>query len=797
MNNPTTERVTQPNIILVVEDDEGLADLFQNALEGLSIPLKWLRTGGETLTYIPEHPACLLLLDYSLPDMNATQLVSSLAESGKVPPFIVITGHGGERVAVDVMKLGALDYLIKDTQILDRLPQTVERILKDFRMRDEMDALERRSQENARELAAVYEHSPMAFLVLGEDLRIKSANPAALRVMARQDTLTDLAVGDVLKCFQSIDDPQGCGFSPSCSDCPLRKTLADTLEQNRAFAEVEFELIQSKKGRLEKSHFLISSAPLQTRGRPGVLVCLEDITQRKLSEVALKASEERFRRAILEAPIPMIIFDERGVVLQISRGWTQCSGYAREDIPNLNLWLEQAIGVTGAAAQQRMADLLSVAETTPPEVWEIKARDGRLRTWDVQTTSLGRTLSNSRLLLIMAVDMTDRLLAEAQLLRSQRMESVGRLASGIAHDLNNVLAPILMALPMLREAAADEQVKAMADAAENSANRGAAIIRQLLTFGRGLESQQGPVQLKHLVREMGQIIRETFPKSIRLEMRIASNLWMILGDVTQLHQVLLNLCINARDAMPGGGILTLSVDNLQLLAPRPGVISRLEPGPCVRLTVLDTGIGIAPKDLDNIFEPFFTTKDISKGTGLGLATVLGIVKSHNGIINVSSESGQGSVFEVLFPALPESTAVIEPAARKPMIFKGKGEAILVVDDETGICKIARQVLEQHGYQVHCASDGQEALEIYSRNAASIRLVITDFMMPRMDGLALAVELRRILPRIPLVLSSGLGENIDEARETDLQAAQFDRRLAKPYSADVLLATVDQLLYGSR
>jgi PAS domain S-box-containing protein len=787
-----------PKTLLVVEDDEGLADLYMDSLREIPVPCKWLRTGAETQAFVHGNPACLLLLDYSLPDMNATELVQSMARSGTVPPFIVITGHGGERVAVDMMKLGALDYLIKDGGILDRLPQAVERVLRDFRMREEMAALERSSQENARELAAVYEHSPTAMMLLGDDLRIKRANPAARRLLPHDGAMADLGFGDLLDCFHARNENLGCGTTASCMGCSLRRILTETLALNKPFVQVELEITHCQAGRPGKSYFLISTAPVMMGSQPTVLVCLEDISQRKAGEAALRAEEERLRRAILEAPIPVMICDQSGRILQISRGWIRYSGYSQEAAPNFTRWLELVLELSEEQAGRRLTELLSMGAATLPQTWDIRSRDSGVRNWEVQITPLEPTQSSQRLFLMMAVDMTDRRQAEVQLLRSQRMESVGRLASGIAHDLNNVLSPILMALPMLRDAVDDPQIKGLADAAERSARRGAGIIRQVLTFGRGLEGQRGPVQLQRLVKEMGQIISETFPKTIRLETHIDAGVSPILGDVTQLHQVLMNLCINARDAMPKGGTLTLRLEKLELRTVRAGVIGRLDPGCYARLTVRDTGVGIAPENLDRIFDPFFTTKDITQGTGLGLSTVLGIVKAHDGIINLNSEPGKGASFEVLLPVVPEAMAELAPVGdHAPGTGRGAGEVILIVDDEEGVCKIARQILEQNGYSVICAADGQEALDLLERNASAIRLAVIDLLMPRMDGLALAVALRRILPRIPLVLSSGVGENANETQEAELREVGFDRRLAKPYSAEVLLSTVSQLLSQRR
>lgn len=787
--------MTLPKLLLLVEDDEGLAELFQQALVETRMPIIWVRTGKEALSHIQKTPESLLLLDYSLPDMTANELVETLRSAGFTPSFIVITGHGGESVAVNMMRLGALDYLIKDTQLLDRLPQAVDRILKEFKMRKELEDLERQRRENASELTAVYEHSPTALLVLDMNLRIKNANPASIRLISNNTKLLNQHVGEALGCVNCGNPTTVCGQTGHCTDCPLKNTLFDTLRNNHPHSQVEVEIHRPNHHSPSITYFLVSTAPLLLKETPAVLVCLEDITERKQNEAALKASEERFRRAILEAPIPMMIFDEHGRVLQISKGWTRFSGYTLEEIPTLQKWLEKSLGADPEIIQQHQKTLLTVQQITPPFEWQIKAKDEKKRTWDIQTTPLGQPESSSRLLLTMAVDITERKQTEMQLLRSQRMESVGRLASGIAHDLNNVLAPILMVLPILRDAVADEETRHLVDTIESSAQRGAGIVKQVLTFGRGLEVRQGPLQMRHLIKEMGQIICETFPKSITLEIRCSTNLWTILGDFTQIHQVLMNLSLNARDAMPAGGKIVLAAENIRLPKSFSGTVGLIAPGPSVLLTVQDSGTGISPENIEKIFDPFFTTKEIGKGTGLGLATVAGIVKAHNGAINVSSTPGKGTTFQIYFPASPDvlSSFQTEKVISLP---SGHGETILVVDDEESFCEITRKILGQNGYQVLCASNGVLAMEVFQKHSSSIKLVLADYMMPRMDGFSLALAIHEISPKTKVVLSTGFNENIDENRFQELKSAGLTNRLAKPFTVQELLLTVDRVLQNS-
>jgi two-component system, cell cycle sensor histidine kinase and response regulator CckA len=392
-------------------------------------------------------------------------------------------------------------------------------------------------------------------------------------------------------------------------------------------------------------------------------------------------------------------------------------------------------------------------------------------------------------------DITEKKKLEAEVLRAHRVESVGRLASGIAHDMNNILAPILMAAPLLRMRLNPDEAAETLNTIEISAQRGADLVRQLLIFGRGIEGERGPVSLPELLREIVKIAQQTFPKNITINAAVAADLWAVHGDATQLHQVLLNLCVNARDAMPKGGTLSLAAQNLELDASYAAMHLDAKPGPHVMLSVSDTGIGIPAGIAEKIFEPFFTTKAIGSGTGLGLSTVLGIVKSHGGWVRLRSEPGHGATFEVYLPALlaKKSTQVAEHGD----VPKGNGELILVVDDEESIRCVLAETLVRHNYRVVTASDGAEASAIFARRSAEIALVITDLDMPYLDGVNLVRALRRMQPDIKVVVSSGLGDSsASSARLAELKALGVETILAKPYTADQILTTAHHVLTTS-
>ncbi|HIK06252.1 MAG TPA: response regulator [Trichormus sp. M33_DOE_039] len=387
-------------------------------------------------------------------------------------------------------------------------------------------------------------------------------------------------------------------------------------------------------------------------------------------------------------------------------------------------------------------------------------------------------------ILVVNTEITHKKQLEAQFLRAQRLESIGTLASGIAHDLNNVLAPILMTAQLLETQIQDERSLRLLPILITNAKRGANLVKQVLSFTRGLEGERSLLQLKHLILEIKQIIKETFPKSIEIISKISPNIWAVSADATQIHQVLMNLCVNARDAMPNGGILQIAVDNFFIDENYTRMNLDAKVGPYVVITVTDTGIGIHPEILDRIFEPFFTTKEINKGTGLGLSTVLGIIKSHGGFINVTTQIGKGSQFKIYLPAQEAHETAEEGEIELP---PGNGELILVVDDEDAIRDITKKSLENHNYKAITASDGIEAIALYAEYQAEIFLVLTDMIMPSMDGLTTIRTLQKINPEVKIIAVSGLAtsDKVSAAHNIGIQAF-----LAKPYTANQLLQTIN-------
>ena len=391
-------------------------------------------------------------------------------------------------------------------------------------------------------------------------------------------------------------------------------------------------------------------------------------------------------------------------------------------------------------------------------------------------------------ILIINTDVTEKKKLEAQFLRAQRMDSLGTLAGGIAHDLNNILTPIMLSLQILKEECPDEDKRKLVDILERNTMRGADLIKQVLLFARGAEGERRTVQVAYLISEIGKVTKETFPKSIEVRFSISRGLWEVTGDATQLYQVLMNLCVNARDAMPEGGILEISAENLFIDENHKRMNIDAKVGPYIVITVTDTGTGIPPEILDKVFEPFFTTKAHGKGTGLGLSTSIGIIKSHSGFIEVNSEVGKGTEFKVYLPSAATTETQQVKAQELTPPNTGNGEMVLVVDDEASIREVTGAILETNGYRVITAADGAEAISLYKEKGTEIKIVLMDMAMPVMDGHACIRELRKINPEIKIIAVSGLIEKESFSKVVK----QVNTLLNKPYSAEELLKTIKDI-----
>lgn len=498
------------------------------------------------------------------------------------------------------------------------------------------------------------------------------------------------------------------------------------------------------------------------------------------------AAAERYRRIFDGNPLPMWVYDPENLAfLTVNQAAVRNYGWTSDEFRALTLG-----DIYPVEDVRRFLDYLNLSEDERAQAiqWRHRRKDGSVI--DVEVLSHALTFEGRKARLMIATDVTDKKRVEAALLRSQRLESLGTLAGGIAHDLNNILSPLSVSTYLLRPQVADERGQKTLDTMDEVIERGTLLVRQVLSFARGAEGERVSIDPRKVLDEVADILTETFPRSIRIHCNLSASA-RVLADSTQLHQVIMNLCVNARDAMPAGGDLEITTSIVELDETYTQALTEGH-GKFIVIGVRDTGSGIDPKLVDKIFDPFFTTKEPGKGTGLGLSTSLGIVRSHGGFISVYSEPGRGTLFNVYLPVLDAKyeTGEHDISVKPP---SGNGELIMLVDDEEPIRRITRGMLEASNYRVITASNGREACDIFRERGEEINLVLTDMMMPVMDGADMIRDLKLLNPQLPVIASSGLAEAGREEQALRLGAQRF---MAKPYTAVRLLWAVHDLLENS-
>lgn len=472
-----------------------------------------------------------------------------------------------------------------------------------------------------------------------------------------------------------------------------------------------------------------------------------------------------------------------------------------QEITYWNKGAERMYGWTSQEILGKRASEILYKEGVPPRdnIWKIVLEKGEWMGELAQATKAGpgiyvcsrRTLlrdpdGNPNGVLTINTDITENRRMESELLRSQRLDSIGALAGGISHDLNNVLAPILMATELLEDKLVSPDDIAMLAILKGSAQRGIDLVKQILQFTQGTKGQ-GTTKVKSVIDDLASLIRKTFPRSLELEMHVPLDLAPISCNPTQFHQILLNLCVNARDAMPKGGSLIIRAANATLAGRI--VLGQSEPisGSFVELAVTDTGTGIPREVLDRIFEPFFTTKPEGKGTGLGLSTVTSILRNIQGCLEVSTVVGKGTTFRVFLPTLDHARATGTSTEQVTVAF-GRGEWILLVDDELALLEMTKELLEANGYQVIAAINAAEALLFFETNEKQISVVVADMIMPGIQGDELIAMIRQKSPQTITVSLSG--STLERPAHPEFSAHAF---LRKPCSPKELIAVVQKLL----
>jgi len=784
--------------VLYVEDDPIDADLVRREFRSKASHFELDRVGTHSEA-VAKLDACtasnpawdVVLADVHLPDGTGLDLIMKIRELGLQIPVVVITGTGTEETAVAALKAGASDYVVKKGDFLARLPMILEKAQSRYR---------REIARFSQPIRVLYaEHN-------AGDIDMTRRHLARQAPYIRLDVVN--TAEEVLQRFSFVPEktqPSAREYDvilldyrlPGMNALELFKELQDTRRPKLPVVFVTGlgdEEVATQAVRLGVTDYVVKN-PGYLFQLPAVLENAHYRAEVIREHESLEKSEARFRQVVESWPIAVAICEPEGQIEYINPVFNDIFGYTIEEIPRVEDWFARAYpdpayresllarwrtALEKAASKNRFVDSVEV---------QITCKDGSIRTAECFAAMMENRA------LVMFVDITERKRAEeekerleTQLRQAQKLEAVGTLAGGIAHDFNNILAPIIgwaeMALTKLPKT---DSMRLGQEQILTAALRAKDLVKQILVFGRpGRDQQERPVELSSIVKEALKLLSASLPSSIEISHRIEGG--VANADPTQIHQILMNLCTNAAHAMGEKGILGVELSRVHLsendLADQS--IVDLKPGPHLNLRVSDTGIGMDKATLERIFDPFFTTKEIGKGSGLGLSVVKGIVKQHHGAITVQSAPGGGSTFSIYIPAI-EVDATEEIETEKPLL-KGT-ERILLVDDEQIVLNMATTVLEGLGYSITAEAESKRAYEVFGTGPAEFDLVITDYTMPELTGIDLALAIRRIRPDIPVIICTGFSEKMTDDRSDELGL----ELLLKPYSIKQLSDTVRKVL----
>ncbi|BAY07228.1 hybrid sensor histidine kinase/response regulator [Calothrix sp. NIES-2098] len=719
-------------------------------------------TGKQALLLCQQQFPDVIVIDYLLPDMDGLEFLSDLKIRLDLSnlPVIMLTDQGNEQIALQAMKNGAAEYLIKKNITAVSFRLAIQKVLEKTRLIEQLE----KSEKLYRSLV-----ESQTDLIVRMDMngRLTFANAVAGEIFGFK---ADEFFGQCLLEFVHPEDlPDVMANIQSLTSPPYRLTTKEqrgfTVNGIRWF-QWEVAAIRNQEGQVIE---------LQAVGR--------DVTKRK------QAEQKIHEQAALIDISPDAIF-VRNLDYQIlfwSKGAERLYGWTSAEI----LGKESHEFLYKQTSPQIKEAFRTVVEQGE---WcgdlNKMTKSGQELTVSSRWTLMYSEDGQPESILTVDTDITEKKRLEQQFYRAQRLESLGILASGIAHDLNNILSPILTVAQLLlcKLPSLDEKNRQLLKILEHNSKRGAELVKQITSFARGSQGKQVPLQIRHLLKEIEQIISSTFSKSIEICTDIPTqNLLTVWADPTQIHQVLMNLCVNAYDAMPDGGILSISAENFFVDEAYARMNLEAKVGSYVLIAVSDTGSGIPKNLLERIFEPFFTTKELSKGTGLGLSTAIGIVKNHRGFVTVDSEVGKGSQFNVYLPAIEQlATQEIDDCD----LPRGNDELVLVVDDEDSIQEVTKTLLEDYNYKTISASNGVEAISVYTKYRDEISLVLMDIQMPSIDGLMAIRVIQQINPSVKIIAISGFSANSKLLEVNSIGVQAF---LLKPYTINKLLETIQSVL----
>jgi len=767
----TNEELTTVNEELAnrnAEVSQANSDLW-NLTTGIRIPVVMVAADGRIRRFTPEAERLLNLLptDVGRPigDIRTPLKGLDLAEVTREVVATVtakeeeIQDEQGNWFLIRVRPYRTLDNRV-DGAVLSLVDIDMKRSLEEIhRARDYAEALVETIQES--------------LLILDENLRIRTANDSFYRTFGGSAAQTQ---GKPL--FQL---PEWRAQEPV-----LRRKLESVLTDTEPLADFEVELEFETLG---PKALCCNARRVRLPGEPAplLLLAMEDVTKRKTAERQLRFSETRYRLLFETSREGIWLLDAgTGEILEVNEQIVRTLGFSAEELRGKTPW-ELDLYDDNAAARQRFEKLRRKGSSHDTEL-RMKAKQG---TWiAIEAVSNVYQAESVRVIQCSMRDVSDRHRLQEELRQVQKLESIGRLAGGIAHDFNNILNIISAHGALLsRRKPEGAKEKESLDAIEKAVRRGSAVVRQLLTFARKSEISFEQVDVNAIVEEVAKMLEETFPKSVTIELDLDPDIRAVHADPNQIHQAVLNLCVNARDAMPDGGVLRLETNVLpgaELRAHLPEADGERYVG----ITVSDCGTGMSAETRRRLFEPFFTTKEPGSGVGLGLAVVYGVVNSHGGLIDVDTRPGKGTTFQLYFPVSIEGGEPLKKLTAVAGETKGGKETILLVEDEEALLQAVRELLEGEGYSVLAARDGVEAVRLYDENAQQVAAVVADLGLPRLGGWEAYLKMRERDPKIRCIVVSG---NLDSVKRAEMHRAGIRASLRKPFAATEVLNTVRRVL----
>ncbi len=754
--------------ILIVEDDLGVARLEELRLQRAGYSAIIAATSEEAMRQVGERRFDLILLDYRLSaTVDGLSLYEQLRSEGCDAPVIMVTGFSNEQTVIQALRAGVRDFVAKSTEYLDYLPEAVERVLR-------QTCIEQQLVQSESRLATIVAKAKDGIILLDGERRITSFNPAAEEMF---QCAAASAIGQGIdRLIPSLSSSAPAGHRRLEHDFPVDGLVTRTngVRQNGEELSIELSISRSSEEKDRESYVIVA----------------RDVTE---SERA----NELFLRVLESAPDAMVVADADGRIAVVNSQIESLFGHQREQLIGQSVEMLLPDRFRGTHNLHRAAYFANPARrpmNRNADLYGVR-RDGTEFPVEI---SLSPLRTNQGLLVTAAIrDVTERKrieetlhATEERLQHKQKLEAVGSLAAGVAHEYNNLLQIILgYTTNAMTDLSSSEPRYQYLEQVVAAAKRAAALTTQLLGFGRRQTRQPMHVEPARAIEDFVKMVRPLIGETIELKTVLCSDEGMIHVDLGQFQQILLNLCVNARDAMPGGGRLTIKTEWANLAedycASHPGSV----PGCNLLLTVADTGCGMPPQVIARIFEPFFTTKEVGAGTGLGLATVYALVSESNGSIDFSSELGVGTSFRVYFPAVDRGAAKTPDESPAHLVFGGT-ETILVAEDDRTIRDLTVQVLQRTGYKTVVAQDGEEALRVFMEQAGAISLALVDMVMPNLSGRALVQRLREVQPGLPVVFCSGYDPETDPSELAAFQNLPF---IQKPYDANQLLRTVRQAL----